>query len=163
MITIAGSGPSITQLDHVDVATKKRSIPSDYIFCRFMYNYHRFAKDDNSELMLYCKQCNCGKSDCYFCGVSAYYCDKKRWDKYYRKFTRSKVHQKMKPSTGLCAVFGVVERWKPKTIGLIGFDWVLDENPDWEHDAQAEKQAILSLTNIVDLRNGSNLCGVRSA
>ena len=152
MITIAGSGPSTEIIDKVTVATKKRSVKSDYVFCRFVGGWHRFAKDDNTELMLYCRQCSCGKSSCYFCATPAYYCNKKKWDAYYKKFTRSKIHQKMKPSVGLCAVFGVVERWNPKTIGLIGYDWVLDENPSWEHDAVAEKQAILSLVKIKDLR-----------
>jgi hypothetical protein len=61
----------------------------------------------------------------------------------------------MKPSLGLCAVMGVVERWKPSEIGLIGYDWVLDGNPEWGHDAEAERRCIESLVKIVDLRRGS--------
>jgi hypothetical protein len=72
--------------------------------------------------------------------------DSRRWDTYYKQFS------KKKPSSGLCAVFGVIERWEPKTIGLIGFDWILDGITGWQHDADAEKQAILSLVTIEDLR-----------
>lgn len=78
-----------------------------------------------------------------------WFCDSLRWNEYYRQFSMTK------PSSGLCAVFGVVERWQPTTIGLIGFDWVLDGYPEWQpHDADAERQAILSLVKIEDLRIG---------
>lgn len=141
MIKIAGSGPSTELVERVDVATKKRSVPSDYVFCRFGFS-HR----GDEPLMLYYR-----RSD----DPEAYYCDSERWNAYYKRFTRKRnPPQRQKPSTGLCAVFGVVERWAPKTIGLIGFDWVLDGNPGWEHDAEAERQAILSLVNVRDLRNG---------
>jgi hypothetical protein len=50
-------------------------------------------------------------------------------------------------------VFGVVERWQPETVGLIGFDWVLDGYEDWIHDAVAERKCIESLVDIVDLRS----------
>lgn len=148
IITIAGSGPSTAQVDHVTVATKKQSVPSDYVFCRFHFNYRGGPK-----LMVYYRRCKCGRCDA--CSEPEYFCDFDRWNKYYSKFVREKrPPQRTKPSTGLCAVFGVVERWEPKTIGLIGFDWILDGNPDWEHDAIAEKNAILSLVNVRDLRNG---------
>jgi hypothetical protein len=87
-------------------------------------------------------ECNCGKCQ----SIERYTINSRRWDKYYKDFS------KKKPSSGLCAVFGVVERWRPKTIGLIGFDGILDGYPDWIHDANAEKQAILSLVKIEDLR-----------
>jgi hypothetical protein len=45
------------------------------------------------------------------------------------------------------------ERWKPEKVGLIGFDWVLDGNPDWDHDAIAERACIESLVEVVDLRH----------
>lgn len=155
MLTIAGSGPSTALVDHVDVATKKQSVPSDYVFCCFPHNYK-----GGPPLMLYRKGCGCGK--CKACRAETYYCDSKHWDKYYSNFWRSRrPPQRTKPSTGLCAVFGVVERWAPKTIGLIGFDWILDGNPEWDHDAIAEKQAILSLVNIKDLRNGAFIRRVR--
>lgn len=146
MITIAGSGPSTALLDHVDVATKKRSVPSDYVFCRFGFSYDRFG--DGLPLMVYYNRCG-GRIH------PDYICDSNRWDKYYKHFTtRKRPPQKTKPSTGLCAVFGVIERWNPQTIGLIGYDWILDGNPDWEHDADAERRCIQSLVNIEDLRNG---------
>ncbi len=141
MITIAGSGPSTELVDHATVATKKLSVASDYIFCRFP-----FAYKGKSPMMVYYNRGGCSCKICYQCRVERYQVDSGRWDKYYKQFS------KKKPSSGLCAVFGVVERWEPKTIGLIGFDWVLDGNPDWMHDADAEKQAILSLVTIKDLR-----------
>ena len=147
VITIAGSGPSTELVKHVDVATKKRSVPSDYVFCRFHFNH----KGDEP-LMLYYRRCRCGR--CEACQAD-FYCDSGRWNAYYRQFVREKrPPQKSKPSTGLCAVFGVVERWNPRTVGLIGYDYILDGNTDWEHDAIAELHCILSLVNIRDLRSG---------
>lgn len=88
-------------------------------------------------------------------GEYDYCADSKRWNAYYKRFTRPhRLPQRSKPSSGLCAVFCVVERWQPHTVGLIGFDWILDGNPKWEHDAIAEKRCIESLVNIVDLRHG---------
>lgn len=144
MITIAGSGPSVTQVDHVTVATKKRSIDSDYVFCRFPCAHNLKGKGDETPLMIYYNRgsCNCGQCD----SIDKYIIDSRRWNRYYKDFS------KKKPSSGLCAVFGAVERWRPKTIGFIGFDWVLDGHSNWQHDANAEKQAILSLVTIEDLR-----------
>ena len=163
MITIAGSGPSAKGYDHVTVATKKRSVPSDYIFTRFLHNYSRYKrKGDDTPLMLYCGRCTCGKCD--ECRVPVYRCDHYRWNRYFKDFVRlARPPQRTKPSSGLCAVFGVVERWAPETIGLIGFDWILDGNPKWEHDAVAERNAILSLVNVKDLRNDQVIRRVRSA
>lgn len=158
MITIAGSGPSTALLEHATVATKKRSVPSDYVFCNFYGHYPRWRKKgDDTPLMLYKRRCTC--ENCDECNIPEYFCDGNRWSAYYRQFVRFKTPPpKQKASTGLCAVFCVVERWKPETIGLIGFDWILDENPDWEHDAVAERAAILSLVNVKDLRDDSIVC-----
>jgi len=154
MITIAGSGPSTELIKHVDVATKKRSITSDHVFCRFPFAHNLKNKGDATPLMIYYNRGRCG---CGQCGhIERYLIDSRRWNSYYKQFS------KRKPSSGLCAVFGAVERWEPKTIGLIGFDWILDGNPGWTHDASAEKQAILSLVNIEDLRNDSTLHRLRS-
>ena len=148
MITIAGSGPSAALVDHVDIATKRQSVNSDYVFLRFLHSL--LLIDCDKPLLLYYRRRD------FECKNEKHYIDSDYWDKYYKRFTRSKrPPQKQKPSSGLCAVFAAVERWKPQTIGLIGFDWVLDGNADWEHDAQAEKQAILSLVNIKDLRDDS--------
>jgi hypothetical protein len=151
LITIAGSGPSTREYNKkVQIATKKRSVPSDYIFCRFAFHYNRWG-DEKLPLMLYYRRCTCGK--CQECNTNAWYCDQRRWDKYYKQFTRSsRPPQRAKPSLGLCAVFGAVERWSPTEIGLIGYDWILDGNPTWEHDAAAEKECIESLVKVVDLR-----------
>jgi len=145
-ITIAGSGPSTELVSHVTIATKKRSVSSDYVFCRFPFAHNLKGRGDDTPLMIYYNRGECG------CGcekIEKYLVDSRRWDAYYKQFSKAK------PSSGLCAVFGTIDRWAPKTIGLIGFDWVLDGNPGWQHDAQAEKQAILSLVNIKDLRNDS--------
>ena len=138
MITIAGSGPSSDRVEHVTVATKTRSVPSDYLFCRFA---HHIKNNDLPVMIYYLRGSSCIRS------VEKYIVDSVRWNEYYKQFSTAK------PSSGLCAVFGVIERWAPKIIGLIGFDWILDGNKDWQpHDADAEKQAILSLVNINDLR-----------
>lgn len=159
MITIAGSGPSTATIDHVTVATKKRSVPSDYIFCRFPFSYNRWDDGKNTPLMYYYNRCGCDCGQCALCKTEKYCINSSHWDAYYRHFTKSsRPPAKQKPSTGLCAVFGVVERWNPETIGLIGFDYILDGNSSWEHNAAAERQCILSLVNIVDLRNDKTLC-----
>ncbi len=75
--------------------------------------------------------------------------DWERWDAHYRSFGPVKHPD---PSSGTCAVYSVVERWKPDTIGLIGFDYVLDNKADWIHDARAELKSIESIVHIIDLR-----------
>lgn len=140
MLTIAGSGPSTTLIDHVDVATKKRSVTSDYIFCRFLFST-LYYDDKTQPLMLYYR-----RTEAEYDGP-IWYADSARWDKYYQRFSKAK------PSTGLCAFFGVVERWQPNEIGLIGFDWVLDGFKDWQHDSDAEVTCMQSLANVVDLRD----------
>jgi hypothetical protein len=139
MITIAGSGPSSSQIDHVTVCTKKRPVSSDYVFCRFGFSAVRYK--DQPQLMLFYRR----TSDEY--DGPKWYCDSQRWIKYYQSFS------KVKPSTGLCAVFAVVERWEPERIGLIGFDWVLDGYKGWPHDSENELKCMQSLAEIVDLRD----------
>jgi hypothetical protein len=152
VITIAGGGPSTKQVKRVDVATKKQRVPSDYIFCRSYDTVKPYLKnrgpDYHPPLIIYKKGCGCAGRKCGECKEKGKrYVDKPRWDAYYRDFSLTK------PSLGLLAVFGVVELWNPKTIGLIGYDWILDGNPEWtRHDAEAEKKAIMSLVRIIDLR-----------
>ena len=74
--------------------------------------------------------------------------DWEMWDNYFQTFDPKHPD----PSSGTCAIYSVIERWKPPEIGLIGFDYVLDNNTDWLHDARAELQSVESLTNIIDLR-----------
>jgi hypothetical protein len=105
--------------------------------------------------MLYYSRCKCGNKSCPECCIeNLYRFDPAKWDKYYQKnfAHKQRLPQRQKASIGLCAVFGVVERWNPDEIGLIGFDWVLDGNPKWGHNAVAEKACIESLVKIVDLR-----------
>ena len=70
------------------------------------------------------------------------------WDDWFQLFD-----PKNEPSSGCCAVFSVVEYFKPETIGLMGFDYVLDNNTDWIHDARAERESIEQLADIIDLRD----------
>ena len=79
---------------------------------------------------------------------SLWQADWERWDEYFRTFDPKHPD----PSSGTCAVYCVVERWAPQEIGLAGFDYVLDNNTDWLHDASAELKSIEALVNIVDLR-----------
>lgn len=144
-ITIAGSGPSASQVDHATVATKKRSVSSDYLFCRFPFAYGLKPGPD-IPMMVYYNRGGCECRNCSQCKTERYVVNSNYWDDYYRRFS------KKKPSSGLCAIFAVVERWEPSTIGLIGFDWVIDKYPDWQHDSVAELKAIESLVDIKDLR-----------
>ena len=74
----------------------------------------------------------------------------KGWFHYFDQF-KPKLY---KPSIGTMAVFMAFERWGPEKIGLIGFDWVLDNNAEWFHDSRAEREAINALgVEIIDLRN----------
>lgn len=150
LITIAGSGPSAEIYGkHVTIATKKRPLPSDYVFCRF-----GFQGDKHKEpLMLYY---NRSPGRTYKDRREIWYCDSTKWDEYWSRFIRSKSPpQRVKPSLGTCAVMGAVERWGVSEIGLIGFDNILDGNTEWAHDAIAEKRCIESLVRIIDLRQGS--------
>jgi len=75
--------------------------------------------------------------------------DWEKWDEHYRSFGPVKHPD---PSSGACAVYSVVEHFAPDEIGLIGFDYVLDNKADWMHDAKAELRSIESIVNIIDLR-----------
>lgn len=77
-----------------------------------------------------------------------WHANEKLWDQYFWSFSP----KFKKPSNGTLAVFCAVERWGVRSVGLIGMDWVLDENTEWFHDAKAEKAAIENLVEIVDLR-----------
>ena len=99
---------------------------------------------------------NGGKFD-YVPRHNIWVADWRKWDDYYRSFKPSVKD----PSSGTCAVYSVVERWKPDRIGLIGFDYVLDNNRDWFHDAEAELKSIERLVNIIDLRDGSEINPIR--
>lgn len=146
MITIAGSGPSTALVDHVTVATKKRSVSSDYVALRFMHNNQRY-RSSGTPLMVYYRRGDNGY-------LGQIWRPRTDWNAYYRRFVRSqRPPQRSKPSSGLCAVLMSYERWKPEKVGLIGFDWVLDGNPDWDHDAIAERACIESLVEVVDLRH----------
>lgn len=78
--------------------------------------------------------------------------DHKKWDKYFKTF---KPRKHKDPSSGTCAALCAIERWNPSEIGLIGMDWVLDDNMAWFHDARAELEMLKTLVTIVDLRQWS--------
>ena len=102
-------------------------------------------------------QCTCRKcGDCR--APIEYVMDRDKWFAYYQTF-EPKNH---KPSTGTQAVLTSIQRWSPEKIGLIGFDWVLDGNDSWHHDADAERRCIESLVEIVDLRQTSDFGAVDS-
>lgn len=67
-----------------------------------------------------------------------------------------------KPSTGLCAVYAAVEKLKPESIALIGFDQLLWGKPGkysdrhrtgfTAHDGRAEMECLKSLpVKVIDL------------
>lgn len=151
-MTLAGSGPSAENYPGVDVATKKLTCPAKYQVSRWLVWWHK-RKEANCDFMAY-KVMECPKYP-PIDRERFYQADFKYWDEYFLACKPKRVTKK--PSTGTCAVFCMVERWKPDTIGLIGFDWVLDGNDDWNHDPDAELRCIRTLVNVVDLRTGETL------
>ena len=163
MITIAGSGPSCAEYGKpVTIATKKRSLPSEWIHCRFGFQYDKAGVNSKLEripLLLFFGRCHCKRHHCPRCNpemeVDIYLMDTARWEAYWKPFIRKKrLSAQMKPSLGTCAVFAAVEKWGVDEVGLIGCDNILDGNEDWIHDPIAELACIESLVNIVDLRGG---------
>lgn len=159
MITIAGSGPSCGNYGKsVTIATKKRSLPSEWLFCRFGFQYQKGGKE-LMPLLLYFSRCHCNYAFCPVCndrGIQIHKMDSAKWDDYWAKFVRKKkayYGSQKKPSLGTCAVFAAVERWGVDEVGVIGYDNILDGNTDWIHDPIAEKRCIESLVNVVDLRS----------
>jgi hypothetical protein len=156
-LTIAGSGPSAEGYGKVTIATKKISADADYIYVPHIHFWHTFPiRYRTTPLMVQKKTCTCKK--CGDCGAPIDYAlNWRAWYDYYAQF-KPKFN---KPSTGTQAVMAAVQRWQPETIGLIGFDWILDGNPGWFHDAEKERHAILTLTNIRDLRDDTYIHRVR--
>jgi hypothetical protein len=148
LLIIAGSGPSAVGYPHANVCTKKHTVPADYLALRHI------KERDERPLLLYKwdeperfpeKQGNLFKANHEY------------WDEYYRSFDPKFPD----PTSGTCAIFCVMEKWKPEKIGLIGFDWVLDKNLDWFHDAVAEYKAITQLVEIIDLRTTNDYTSIR--
>lgn len=147
-VVIAGSGPSAEgYTGHVDVATKKLTVDAPYVCSRFISWWHKPRQRDK-HFMAY-KVMICDKYP-IIDRERFYQADFKYWDEYFLSFKPTRITKK--PSTGTCAVFCAYERWKPKKIGLIGFDWVLDGDKKWQHDPHCERRCIESLVEIVDLR-----------
>jgi hypothetical protein len=159
LITIAGSGPSCESYGKpVTIATKKRSLPSEWIHCRFGFQYDKTGKQERVPLLLFFGRCTCKRWYCPRCnpveGLDVYTMDTDRWEDHWRPFIRKKrLSAHMKPSLGTCAVFAAVEKWGVDEVGVIGLDNILDGNEDWIHDPIAELACIESLVNVVDLRS----------
>ena len=158
MITIAGSGPSVLDYNKpVTIATKKRSLPSDYVMCRFGQQYQKGGKE-KLPLILYFDRCSCNHSFCPVCndrGIEVFKMDTGRWQEHWSKYVRKKrayFSSQLKPSLGTCAVMAAVDRFGVDEVGVIGIDNILDQNTDWIHDPIAEKRCIESLVNVIDLR-----------
>ena len=87
-------------------------------------------------------------------------CDSTRWLNFYSKFSR------MKPSTGLCALFCAAEFYPGVEVGLIGFDTVLDNArfTVGPHDSGGEWLCVKELPlKIFDLRNEHGQAHLRQA
>lgn len=143
LLIVAGSGPSAEGFEHANVCTKKHSVSADYLCAR-----HIYQRIDGMPFMCYKWLDVIPARDT----TGVWKADHNHWDTYFRTFKPK--HED--PSSGTCAVFSVIERWGPKTIGLIGFDFVLDKNKNWFHDAVAEYKAITGLVEVIDLRNHKN-------
>jgi hypothetical protein len=162
-LTIAGSGPSAKEYGRVDIATKKGTCPSDYVAAKHSFFWTRWPRAGDEKMMVWERNCDCGK--CRDCKAPIEWQSdhKDDWENYFLSFDPKQMNSAgvRKASLGTLAVFMAVERWRPQTIGLIGYDWILDGNPGWYHDAEKERMAILSLVNIVDLRNDEFIRRVR--
>lgn len=154
-VTIAGSGPSAETYDKkVTIATKKVTCDADYIYVPHIHFWHTLRKKHRDlPLLIRKRRCDCKK--CRDCSAPIHDVLRMReWWGYYEQFNP----KNRKPSIGTEAVWFAIQLWQPETIGVIGLDGVLDgEGTDVvaPHDVGKERQAILSLVNIMDLRNGT--------
>lgn len=145
------------------ITIKRPTRNTDYLFGR-----HISARRNGPEYPFICYKWNppLGDRGGKFDDVprdNIWQADWQAWDAYYRAFGPVKHED---PSSGTCAVYSVVERWAPEEIGLIGFDYVLDNNTQWMHDARAELESIKSIVDIIDLRTpgqeeGIEMSGVK--
>lgn len=142
--------------ERVTVATKKRSVPSDYVAVSSESHLSRWRDthyDKNVNSMIF--RAYSGNQTIGTRWWSKY---EQPWTDYFQGFAGGGKKPKIwKPSIGTMAVYMAFERWRPEAIGLIGMDWVLDGNPDWFHDAEVEKKSIEALpVKIIDLRGRRN-------
>ena len=163
MLTIAGSGPSAKDYGRVDLATKKGTCPADYVAARHAFFWNRWPRSGDEKMMVWERNCDCNK--CRDCQAPIDWQSERarEWEDYFLSFdpkvTNSSGERKF--SLGTMAVFMAIERWRPEKIGLIGYDWVLDGNPEWFHDAEKELLAIRCLVDIEDLRDATHLRRIR--
>ena len=148
-VTIAGSGPSVEGwTEPVTIATKKRSVPSEFVAASTLNHLDRW-RDRDGEHFNHTDKGMVFRGGKEGSGRLWWSAGEKAWTKYFQQFS-PKFY---KPSIGTLAVFMAYERWGPERIGLIGLDDVLDGNDEWFHDARAEREAIMALdTEIIDLR-----------
>ena len=132
-------------LGHTVVSSKRPSPNTDYLCCRDI----NWRKPPYGHIPFMCYKWMRPNKSRTPSMENVWQADFKKWDKYFKTFGPLKHAD---PSSGTCAIFCAIERWQPKEIGIIGMDWVLDNNKAWFHDARAELEAIKSLVTVVDLR-----------
>lgn len=101
----------------------------------------------------------CARSPRYDHGQFPFWLYDGTWDEYFAQFS------KMKPTTGLCAVFTAIDRMHPEEISLLGLDRVMhpyvpDDAPPWLcHDMFGEHECLKSLpVRFIDLRTHEQIC-----
>lgn len=127
------------------VSTKRPSFNTDYLCCRDI----NWRKPPYSDIPFMCYKWMTPTKSRTPNLKNVWKADHKKWDKYFKTFYPRKHPD---PSSGTCAALCAIERWDLKEIGLIGMDWVLDNNKTWFHDARAELEMLKSLVKIIDIR-----------
>ena len=133
---------------HTVVSTKRPSPNTDYLCCRDI----NWRKPPYSDIPFMCYKWMIPTKSRTPNMEHVWKADHKKWDAYFKTF---KPRKHKDPSSGTCAALCAIERWNPEVLGLIGMDWVLDDNRAWFHDARAELEMLKTLVNIVDLRQCS--------
>lgn len=133
---------------HTVISTKRPSFNTDYLCTRDI----NWRKPSYSHIPFMCYKWMIPTKSRMPNLENVWKADHKKWDKYFKSF-KPKKHPD--PSSGTCAALCAIERWEPEIIGIIGMDWVLDNNKEWFHDARAELEMLKTLVNIVDIREMS--------
>ena len=130
---------------HKVVSTKRPSFNTDYLCCRDI----NWRKPSYSDIPFMCYKWMRPTKSRTPSLENVWQADHKRWDRYFKSFGPLKHAD---PSSGTCAALCAIERWEPSEIGIIGMDWVLDNNKEWFHDARAELEMLKTLVRVVDVR-----------
>jgi len=145
MVDLSGHTVISTKRGHTVISTKRPSFNTDYLSCRDI----NWRKPTYSHIPFMCYKWMIPTKSRVPSMENVWRADFKRWDRLFKTF---KPTRHADPSSGTCAALCVIERWQPKKIGLIGMDWVLDNNKTWLHDARAEMDMLNSLVEVVDIR-----------